>query len=179
MTNLFCGNVFTLVVYYMMVVNMNKKYYLTFVVILILDQLTKYVIDLNMRLYESITVIPNFFYITYARNEGAAWSILSGKTWFFVVIGIIAFTVMGYVFKKSKDFEVLTKLGLILMMSGTVGNLIDRICFGYVRDFLDFIIFNYDFPIFNVADMALCIGVGILMLDVVLEELGVVIPWKK
>lgn len=158
---------------------MNKKYYLLFVAVLVIDQLTKILIDAKMMLFQSICVIKNFFYITYARNEGAAWSILSGRTWFFIVIGLVAFTVMGYVFKKSKDYEVLTKLGLILMMSGTVGNLIDRIYFGYVRDFLDFIIFNYDFPIFNVADMALCIGVGVLILDVILEELGVVIPWKK
>ena len=158
---------------------MNKKYYITFVLILLFDQLSKFMINLNMKVSESITIIPKFFSITYARNFGAAWSMLEGKTLFFVMIGVIALGFMAYFFKHSKSNEYLTKFGLILMMSGTLGNLIDRICFGYVRDFLHFVIFNYDFPIFNIADMALCIGVGFLIVDVVLEELGVMLPWKK
>ena len=73
----------------------------------------------------------------------------------------------------------LSKIGVIVMISGTVGNFVDRLFLGYVRDFLDFIIFGYDFPVFNVADMCLCIGIAFVILDEFINDYGVGRIWKK
>lgn len=139
--------------------------------LVVFDQFTKFYIDANFELYESVSIIPGFFSFTYTHNTGAAWSILEGKMLFFYSISIVALVVMGYFYKQTKEFERLTRLGLVFMIAGTFGNLIDRICYQYVRDFLDFIIFGYDFPIFNIADTVLCIGVVLILLEVAYEEL--------
>lgn len=152
----------------------TKHFVLLGVILLFLDQITKYAIAASLELYESITIIPNFFYITYVQNTGAAWSMLEGKMGFFYVIGIVFLIAMVYFYRNTPKKEWFTRLGIVLMMSGTVGNLIDRFAFQYVRDFLDFIILGYDFPIFNVADIALCVGVGCILLDVYLESRGVI-----
>ena len=92
--------------------------------------------------------------------------------WFFYIITIIALIIMVMFYRNQKEADELVKVSLIMMMAGTIGNFIDRLCFQHVRDFLDFIIFGYDFPIFNVADMALCIGVFLIIVDVLLENSG-------
>ena len=73
-------------------------------------------------------------------------------------------------FRKTKKEEVLTRFGLVLVFAGLLGNLIDRVFFGYVRDFIDVIIFNYNFPIFNIADMAVVIGVALIIIEIIFEE---------
>lgn len=156
-----------------------KKYILIFLSLVGLDQLTKFWIQSNVGLHEEIEVIKNFFSITYNQNTGAAWSMLEGKMLFFYVITVVALVAMLYYFKHSKPAETLTRVGLVLMMAGTVGNFIDRLAFQYVRDFLKFIIFGYHFPIFNIADMALCIGVAVILLDLFLESRGLQGCWKK
>ena len=145
---------------------MKQKHAAILVIILVLDQLSKILVDSKMALGQSIPVIDGFFHITYAHNTGAAWSMLEGKTMLFALIALIAIIVMFYFYRNLKPTEVLVRWGIILMMAGAAGNLIDRVVYQYVRDFFDFIIFNYDFPIFNIADMSLCIGVGLIILDV-------------
>lgn len=154
-------------------------YILILVNIFIFDQLTKIFVAANMQLGMSHPIIEDFFYFTYAHNYGAAWSMLSGQAWLFILIAIAACIGITYYFFKTKEIEILTRLGLVLALSGTIGNLVDRICFGYVRDFIDFIIFGYDFPIFNIADMALVIGVGLIILDMYLEERRMKLEEKK
>ena len=88
----------------------------------------------------------------------------------FVLIAIIAAVVMIVFFRKTKSEEVLTRFGLVLTFGGMIGNLVDRIFLGYVRDFIDVIIFNYNFPIFNIADMAVVIGVALIIVEIVFEE---------
>ena len=121
-----------------------------------------------MKLHDSIEVIKNFFSITYVQNTGAAWSILEGSMIFFYFITIIAVVCM-LAFYKSSDCDEISAWGVALMLGGTIGNFLDRLRLQYVVDFLDFIIFGYDFPVFNVADIALCVGVGVIILSFILE----------
>lgn len=137
-------------------------------IVIILDQISKYIVASNLSL-QHVEVIPNFFYLTYAKNTGMAWSLLSGKQAFLSVISAIAIGVMIY-YLVAKDTDKVTKVALALMIGGAAGNLIDRLFYTYVRDFLDFYIFGYDFPIFNVADSALTIGVILLFIATLKED---------
>lgn len=150
---------------------MKLKHVIIGIVVLLIDQITKIAAETTLS-SGAISVIPGFFRLTYAENTGAAWSMLEGKMWFFYIITIIALIIMVMFYRNQKEADELVKVSLVLMMAGTIGNFIDRLCFQHVRDFLDFIIFGYDFPIFNVADMALCIGVFLIIVDVLLENSG-------
>lgn len=146
-------------------------HYLIIIVTILIDQISKYYIQYTPALHGKIELIPNFLYVTYVKNTGVAWSMLSGKTVFLIIIGIIETVVLIYflvmVLKaKNKPYIV----ALSLMIGGALGNLIDRIMFGYVRDFIDTYPFGYNFPVFNVADSALCIGVGIILILMIYEE---------
>lgn len=154
---------------------MKKKHLFVFLMILLIDQLTKFYVSSHMMLGQKIPIISGFFNLTYYHNTGAAWSMLEGKMWFFYIITIVALIAMWMFYQHAKESDVITRYGLVLMMAGTVGNFIDRLCFQYVRDFIDFIIFGYDFPVFNIADMALCIGVFFIIIDIFLEERGLVL----
>lgn len=141
------------------------------VLVMIADQISKYIVAGNESLH-SIVVIPGFFHITYVENTGMAWSLLSGQQGFLSLVAAIAIGVMiWYLMTKKPDR--LSVIGLSLMIGGAAGNLIDRLWLGYVRDFLDFYIGGYqgyDFPVFNIADSALTIGVMILFIAMIKEE---------
>lgn len=148
-----------------------KKYTIYIILILaiiLLDQATKILILQTMDLGESISVIDGFFEITSHRNQGSAWGMFQGEMTFFYITTVIAY---GFFFYLAKDINFKKKpfytIAIVLLIAGTTGNFIDRIRFQEVVDFLDFIIFGYDFPIFNVADMALVIGAIALGIDVV------------
>ena len=134
-----------------------------------LDILSKQLIQNNIEIGQSIPIIEGFFDITYVKNTGAAWSILEGKMLFFYLITIIGLIFMIYLLKNIKD-NIIEKYAIFMMLAGTIGNLYDRIVYQYVRDFLDFIIFGYDFPVFNLADSFLCIGVFILIISTLYDE---------
>lgn len=137
-------------------------------VFLILDQISKYIVAGNAAL-QNVQIIPHFFYITYAENTGMAWSLFSGQQAFFCLAAAVAIGVMiWYLIYKNPNR--LSQAALALMICGAAGNLIDRLLLGYVRDFLHFYIFSYDFPIFNVADSCLTIGVILLILASFKEE---------
>lgn len=158
----------------------NLVLLLIFIGCIVLDQVSKVMVANSMGLYDSISIVDGFFSLTYAHNTGAAWSMLEGKMVLFYIISIVASIVLLLYLKTlTEDYRTLSRIGVVLMLAGTMGNFIDRLLFQYVRDFLDFIILGYDFPIFNVADMCLCIGIGLVILDEVTTELGVGKRWKK
>src|SRR5574344_1597763 len=128
--------------------------------IILLDQIVKLLITHNLVVGESIKIINNFFYITYVNNSGAAWSILTGNRILLIVITLLVlFIIYKYLIKDKK----LEKIIYGLLVGGVIGNLIDRVVRGYVIDYLDFYIFNYDYPIFNIADAAIVIAVILLI----------------
>lgn len=122
-----------------------------------------------MELGENIPIIENFLYFTSHRNQGAAWGILQGQMYFFYIITtIVVIGLIVYIQKLPRDQKWM-KIALSLMLGGAIGNFIDRLLHQEVIDFINTYIFTYDFPIFNVADSALVIGVGIILVLTLLE----------
>ncbi|MBN2514799.1 MAG: lipoprotein signal peptidase [Deltaproteobacteria bacterium] len=156
----------------------KKKYTLFFIpvgIILLLDQVTKIYVMSHMSLRDSIIVIDGFFNITYIRNPGAAFGFLADsspafRSIFFVAIAVMAIIMILYLIKKISDERLLLTLCLSLILGGAVGNLIDRVRFGEVIDFLDFYLFSYHWPAFNVADSAITVGAIILVLEMVKKK---------
>jgi len=151
----------------------NDYYAIALIVsLIVLDQITKQIIVKTMNLGESITIIKDFFYISSHRNTGGAWGILTGQMVIFYLITLVAFVLFYFLIKelnfKSKK---LYSIAILLLIAGAIGNFIDRVLFQEVVDFLDFYIFGYDFPIFNVADMCLVIGMVLFGYDILLEDI--------
>lgn len=141
-------------------------YYLIAFIIFVIDQLTKYIIVSKLELWEQISVIGNFFLITSHRNTGAAFSILEDQRWFFVVITIVVVIgIVWYLQKVKKLGNKLLPLALSLVLGGALGNFLDRALTGEVVDFLQFNFGSYTFPIFNIADSAIVVGVALIIYD--------------
>jgi signal peptidase II len=139
--------------------------------VVVLDQLTKWWVVASFRMFESVELIPGFLSLTRRFNTGAAWSLLEGQTAFFIVLTIIALGLFSVLLWQAyKQKEQAEMLGMALMIGGAIGNFIDRVRFGGVIDFIDVMIVTYDFPVFNVADSALTVGVGLYILGVFLHE---------
>lgn len=130
------------------------------VIVLLIDQMLKAIIQM----YDvHINLINNVFSINYYQNTGAAWSILEGKQLLLIVISLVMLVLvynMSFSYKENK----INNFSFGLLIGGILGNLIDRVLFSYVRDFIDVIIFKYNFPVFNIADMAIVIGVIIILI---------------
>ncbi|WP_323702654.1 signal peptidase II [Mammaliicoccus sp. Dog046] len=149
----------------------NIPIWSTFILILIIfDQLTKFLIVKSLEVGESVKVINHIIYITSHRNQGAAWGILQGKMWLFYIVTIVVLVILIVFFKNEGYGKPLTQLGLSLLIAGSIGNFIDRLFRGEVVDFVDTYIFGYNFPIFNVADASLTIGVIVLILVILFES---------
>lgn len=156
--------------WYNAVMKLQSKWIGLIVVIVLvgLDMASKRLIVSQFQFQEMRTVIPNFFWLTYVKNTGAAWSILSNSTQLLGLISFVAATTMVYFYLK-KQWSLLSAISLCLMMAGTIGNGIDRILLGYVVDMLSFNIFGYMFPVFNLADTFLVVGIGLFALDTFLK----------
>lgn len=140
-----------------------------------LDFITKAYISSTMSLHESIVVIGGFFNITYVRNPGAAFSFLADapqvfRMVFFVTVTVFAILLVLYYIVKSKIEEPVAIFALSLIVSGAAGNLIDRVRFGEVVDFIDVYIASHHWPAFNVADSAITVGAFILILEIFKEK---------
>ena len=134
-------------------------------VFLMIDLLIKIIVINFMELYDTIKIIPGFFNITYVRNTGAAFSILEDSRIFFIVITFIALIVIYLFLLKDKVLNKYQTFLYSMLIGGIVGNLVDRIIYGYVIDYLSFNIFGYSFPVFNIADSFIVISVILLVLN--------------
>ncbi len=153
-------------------------YLLLSVLVIVADQISKWIIVTRFELYQTMSVIGTFFSITSSRNRGAAFGILQDQRWFFIVITIaVVIGILIYMSRMARLGKPLLMTGLGLLLGGAIGNLIDRVRFGEVVDFLQFHFkfgffgypVDYIFPIFNIADSCIVIGVGLLLLDSLLE----------
>ena len=153
---------------------MERRHIIPFVVMALvvpLDQITKFYISSSMSLHDSFPVIDGLFNITYVRNTGAAFGFLAKaspmiRCTFLIAVTVAVILLIIYYIWKIKAEEKLFVFPLSLILGGAVGNLIDRVHFGYVIDFLDFYIGSYHWPAFNVADSAISIGAIILIFEV-------------
>ena len=142
-------------------------YFIIIALVVAFDQLTKYLIEANMELESTIPLLDGVFHITYIQNYGYAFSILENITEFLIIMQLVVIAaVLFYLLKRRKQEHWGLLLSLSLIAAGGIGNLIDRAVNGYVIDFLDFRIW----PIFNVADISVCVGCGLLVLYVFLIE---------
>jgi signal peptidase II len=144
--------------------------------VIIVDQVTKLWIMTVFALHEQLTVIPGFFNLVYVTNTGAAFGFLAGdKTWlrqfFFVTVSIVALVVIALAYNHLKKQSRIFVYSLGLIAGGAVGNLIDRLRFGSVVDFLDFYLGSYHWPAFNAADSAITVGVGLFLLGTLLQQI--------
>lgn len=128
-----------------------------------LDQLSKFLITSNLKHGETIPIIENILHITYVRNDGGAFSLLAGKPLFFIIVNIVVITgILIFIFLRPEENKILLT-SLAMIASGGIGNnLIDRVRYGYVIDFIDFRIF----PVFNIADILITVGAFVLLIYV-------------
>ena len=157
---------------------MRQKYLILLVVcsgILLIDQWTKHVVQGKLFLHQTIGVIPGFFNLVHVRNTGGAFGIFGGErgglgSLLFVVVSLIAVGCILVFFIKTREDEKMISLSLSLVLGGAIGNLIDRFRYGEVVDFLDFYFRSYHWPAFNIADSAICIGIGLMALELLRRD---------
>lgn len=142
---------------------MFKKLLKYIILGIFIDQISKAAISFFMSLNTSINLIPNFFNFTFVKNTGAAFSMFMGYRWIFIIVSIMAIYLIYLFFIKDKDLKKYEIIVYALLISGIIGNMLDRLILGYVRDFLSFHIFGYDFAIFNMADSFIVVSIIILL----------------
>ena len=139
--------------------------------VVIADQVTKYLIRTNFSLHESVPVIENFFHFTYVSNDGMVFGInFPGAIYFSTIASLILTGFLFWYFWHERNKSILLRLSLALIVAGAVGNLIDRILFREVVDFLDFIFWGWHFYIFNIADSAVTVGISIYLIYIFFFE---------
>ena len=148
---------------------MRKKVIFIAIFLLVIDIITKLVVDNILGLLESKIVISNFFQITKVYNYGASWNILRGHR---LLLILITFLMLTLIFSYQKKFVVNKRntIAFGLLYGGIIGNLIDRILYGYVIDFLDFNLFGYNYPVFNFADICIVCGIFLLIIAMLKKE---------
>ena len=150
---------------------MKKKYLIITFIFFMIDLVSKQILSRVLELAKSIKVIKNFFYITLCHNDGAAFSILRDKQILLIIITVIALFFI-YKYMNKQDLSKYDSFAFSMIVGGILGNLLDRIVYNYVIDFLDFKIFGYDFPVFNFADCFIVIGVILLIIKSMKESIN-------
>jgi signal peptidase II len=150
-------------------------YLLLSLTVLVIDQWTKGVVTRNFDVHQSRSMIDGLFDVTYVRNSGAAFGLFASvdssvKAILLNSVAVLVFIVVSAYALRSSHRSVRLQIGFALILGGAVGNLLDRVRFGYVVDFLDFFVSGHHWPAFNVADSAICVGVGLLFLDMLRND---------
>ncbi|WP_342512668.1 signal peptidase II [Sporosarcina sp. FSL K6-1522] len=140
--------------------------------VIILDQLTKWLVVKNMELGERISIADPYLGLLSHRNRGAAWGMLEGQMWLFYIVTVVVVVAIAYYFHKEAKGQPLFAASLMFLLGGAIGNFIDRLWRKEVVDFVDVMIpvVNYDFPIFNIADAALTVGVVMVIIHIIIDE---------
>ena len=149
---------------------MKKKIIIVAVICILIDFISKIIVINNLELDTGITIIPNFFSISYIRNTGAAWGIFSNGT---LLLAVLSIVFLIFAFKYIYDLKSVSKLSMIsygMLIGGIIGNLIDRVFRNYVIDFLSFNIFGYHFPVFNIADCFIVVSIFLIVIESLLKE---------
>lgn len=142
-----------------------KKIGFISLIFIIVDIIVKIIVSKCIDLYDVIVLIPNFFAITHVRNTGAAFSVLENNRILFIVIGLIAIYLVYRFLIKDKSLNKLSTISYSMLLGGIIGNMIDRIVYGYVIDYLSFNIFGYNFPVFNLADTFIVVSVILIVIN--------------
>lgn len=155
----------------------RELYFFLALTVLILDQVTKMIVAKVIHLNEAVTVIPGFFRISHVRNPGAAFSLFADvrsplAPLALMIFALIVMTVIVVILARSKKVLSRTNIGLSLILGGALGNFLDRLLLGSVVDFLAFQLGSYHWPDFNLADSAIVVGSGLLLLDVLFHREG-------
>jgi signal peptidase II len=150
-------------------------YLMIALVVVLLDRWSKHVVAQRIRLYAYIQIIPGFFRLTHTENTGAAFSLFDDshahwKTGLLIAFSVIALGVVSVLLWKNERAHIVTGIGLALIMGGALGNLWDRLARGRVVDFLLFYVKRYQWPVFNLADSAIVIGAGLLVLEILFHK---------
>ncbi len=157
---------------------MKRKYWVLLIFcfgILLLDQWTKHAVQQSVILHQRVEVIPGFFNLVHVRNPGGAFGIFGWekggfRSLLFVGFSLIAIGSILFLFIRLKEDEKVFSLSLSLVLSGAIGNLIDRLQYGEVVDFLDFHLFSYHWPAFNIADSAITLGIGFMVFELLIRD---------
>lgn len=134
--------------------------------ILILDIMTKLVVELNFGHGDSLALWNNVFHITYVENQGIAFGLFSGARWIFVILSLLVMIMIAVIYSKTDIRTRWLKVGTAFVYGGAIGNMLERMAKGYVVDFLDFRLIN--FPVFNLADIAICAGAVMILINFLL-----------
>lgn len=149
---------------------MKKIFTISFLA-LIIDQIIKILVSFYLPIGKSSKIINNFFYLTYVKNTGAAFSMLKGYRFILIIITIVFLIFLYKYLQKINKFTTTESICYGLLLGGVLGNLFDRIIYGYVIDYLDFLIISYDFPIFNLADTFIVCSCFLLLIKSFKEDI--------
>lgn len=149
---------------------MIKKLLITMCSCIFIDQLIKIIVRIFVDLNDSYVIINNFFYLTRVHNLGAAWGILAGNRYFLIFVALIFISIFYFIFIKDKKITNFEAISYGILLGGIIGNLIDRLIYGYVIDYLDFYPFGYNYPVFNFADMCIVISIVLVVIKMIKDD---------
>ena len=150
----------------------KRNIYIVACFVFVLDQVIKFFIRQRMELFQEIPILPNFFSLYYVENTGAAFSIFRDSTVFLILVSVLFLVFFQRYLKKESSFSTVEVLSYGMILGGICGNLMDRICFRVVTDYLSFVLFSYSFPVFNLADIGITVGVFLTIIDMFWKKRG-------